>query len=99
MARDMNKLNGIQKAAILFITLGPEASSGILKKLPESEIQKITYEIANIASVKSEQRENILDEFMEMNKAKDYIVEGGMDYARALLSKALGTQRAKEILR
>ncbi|MBB6714616.1 flagellar motor switch protein FliG [Clostridium gasigenes] len=98
MARDINKLNGIQKVAILFITLGPEASSGILKKLPESEIQKITYEIANIASVSSEQRENILNEFLETNKAKDYIVEGGMDYARALLSKALGPQKAGEIL-
>ena len=98
MARDINKLNGIQKVAILFITLGPEASAGILKKLPESEIQKITYEIANIASVSSEQRENILNEFLETNKAKDYIVEGGMDYARTLLSKALGPQKASEIL-
>lgn len=98
MARDVNKLNGTQKAAILFITLGPEAASGILKKLPESEIQKITYEIANIATVSSEQRENILNEFLQINKARDYILEGGMDYARTLLSKALGPQRANEIL-
>lgn len=92
------KLTGIQKAAILFITLGPEASSGIIKKLPERDIQKITYEIANITSVKSDQRQAILDEFMEMNKAKDYLLEGGLEYARNLLSKALGNQRAKEIL-
>ena len=98
MARDINKLTGTQKAAILFITLGPEAASGILKKLPESEIQKVTYEIANIASVSSTQRENILNEFLEINKARDYIIEGGMDYARTLLSKALGSQRASEIL-
>ena len=92
------KLTGIQKAAILFITLGPDASSGIIKKLPEKDIQKITYEIANITSVKSEQRQAILDEFMEMNKAKDFLLEGGLEYARNLLSKALGTTRAKEIL-
>jgi len=98
MARDNNKLSGIQKAAILFITLGPEASSSILKKLPESDIQKITYEIANITSVTSEQRQEILDEFLEMNRAQDYIVEGGIEYARTLLAKALGTQRANEIL-
>lgn len=98
MARDSNKLTGVQKAAILFITLGPEASSGILKKLPESEIQKITYEIANITSVNSELRDGILKEFIEINKARDYIIEGGMDYARELLSKALGTQRANDIL-
>lgn len=98
MAREGAKLTGIQKAAVLFITLGPDASSAILKKLPEAEIQKITYEIANITSVNSEQRESILNEFLEMNKARDYILEGGMDYARELLSKALGTQRASEIL-
>lgn len=92
------KLTGIQKSALLFITLGPEASANILKRLPESEIQKITYEIANISSVTSEQRHKILEEFLEMNKAKDYLVEGGIDYARELLSKALGPQRAGEIL-
>jgi len=97
LAKDA-KLSGVQKAAILFITLGPEVSSGILKKLPEAEIQKITYEIANITSVTSEQREGILNEFLQINKAREYIIEGGMDYARELLSKALGPHRANEIL-
>jgi flagellar motor switch protein FliG len=98
MARDINKLTGVQKAAILFITLGPEASAAIIKRFPENEIQKITYEIANITTVKSEQRQEILGEFIEINKAKDYIVEGGLEYAKNLLGKALGQQRAKEIL-
>ncbi|MBU5488401.1 flagellar motor switch protein FliG [Clostridium sp. MSJ-8] len=97
-ANSTAKLTGTQKAAVLFITLGPEASSGILKRLPEAEIQKITYEIANITSVNSEVRQAILDEFLQINKARDYILEGGMDYAKALLSKALGNQRAMEIL-
>ena len=92
------QLTGIQKSALLFITLGPEASADILKRLPETEIQKITYEIANISTVTSEQRHSILQEFLEMNKAKDYLLEGGLDYAKELLSKALGPQRAGEIL-
>lgn len=92
------ELTGIQKAAILFITLGPEASSAIIKKLPEREIQRITYEIANTTTIKAEQKSSIFEEFIQMNKAKDYLVEGGIDYARDLLSKALGSQRAKEIL-
>ena len=92
------KLTGVQKVAILFITLGPETSAGIIKRLPEREIQKITYEIANMTSVTKEQRQEILAEFIEMNKAKEYLLEGGIEYARDLLSKALGSQRAKEIL-
>jgi len=92
------KLTGIQKSAILFITLGPDASAAILKKLPERDIQKIIYEIANITSVKADQKQAILEEFMEMNKAKEFILEGGIEYARNLLSKAIGSQRAQVIL-
>ena len=98
MPKDNKKLTGVQKAALLFITLGPEASAPILKKLPENEIQKITYEIANISSVSSEERKSILDEFLAINQARDYIKEGGLDYAKVLLGKALGKQKADEIL-
>ncbi|MGL5633645.1 MAG: flagellar motor switch protein FliG [Sarcina sp.] len=98
MAKDKKKLTGIQKTAILFITLGPEASAKIIKKLPETEIQKITYEIANISAVSSTQREEIMQEFLQMNKARDYVKEGGIDYAKTVLSQALGNQRAAEII-
>lgn len=92
------KLTGVQKTAILFITLGPDASAPILKKLPESEIQKITFEIANISMIKKEMKEEVLKEFVDLNKAKDYILEGGFEYAKNLLGKALGSQRAMEII-
>ena len=98
MAKESKKLTGIQKAAILFITLGPDASAKIIKKLPEHEIQKITYEIANINSVSSAQREVIMGEFLQMNQARDYVKEGGVDYARTVLSQALGNQKANEII-
>ncbi|MGE5628563.1 MAG: flagellar motor switch protein FliG [Solirubrobacterales bacterium] len=97
MAKEQ-RLTGVQKTAILLITLGPEASAGIIKKLPETEIQKITYEIANIASVKYDQKQEILEEFITLNQAKEFLLEGGLDYARSLLGKALGSQRAMEIL-
>ena len=98
MSTNTKKFTGAQKAAILFISLGPEASASIIKKLHENEIQKITYEIANMSSVSPEERQSILDEFMEMNKAKDYIIEGGVEYARSCLSRALGSQKANDIL-
>ncbi|CCJ34712.1 Flagellar motor switch protein FliG [Caloramator australicus RC3] len=98
LPKDSNKLTGVQKAAILFITLGPEASAPILKRLPESEIQKITFEIANMPKVKKEVKEEVLKEFVNLNKAKDYILEGGFEYAKTLLSRALGTQKAIEII-
>jgi len=81
------KLNGVQKAAILFITLGPEAAAGIIKRLPEKEIQKITYEISNISYVGPEDKEVVIDEFIEMASARQYVLDGGIDYAKNLLNK------------
>jgi flagellar motor switch protein FliG len=93
-----DKLTGIQKSAVLFVTLGPDSAAPILKKLPETEIQKITFEIANMPKIKKELKNEVLQEFVNLNRAKDYILEGGFEYAKNLLSKALGSQRAMEII-
>lgn len=95
-----NKANkaGLRKTAILLIALGPEVSAQILKMLPESMIQKITYEISNISYVGPEDKEVVIDEFIEMASARQYVLDGGIDYAKNLLNKALGVQRAKEVI-
>jgi len=98
MNKDRTKLTGVQKAAIFIMTLGPDISAPILKRLPESELQKITFEIANMPKVKKEVKEEVLKEFVDINKAKDFLLEGGFEYAKNLLSKALGSQRAMEII-
>ena len=85
-----NELTNKQKAAILLITLGPEASSQIFKYLREDEIDKITLEIANQRKIPQDQKDKILTEFHQMLMAKDYISSGGLDYAREVLEKALG---------
>ncbi|HLS52695.1 MAG TPA: flagellar motor switch protein FliG [Tissierellaceae bacterium] len=90
--------NSVRKAAILLIALGPEISSQILKRLPDNFIQKVTYEIANIDYVEPGERDQVIEDFVDMVSAREYMLDGGIDYARDLLNKALGTQRAKEIL-
>ncbi len=92
------KLNGIKKAAILLISLGPEISSQILRMLPDRLIQKVTYEIANTEYVEPEESEKVISDFMDMASAREYILDGGIDYAKNLLTKAIGTTRAKEIM-
>jgi len=92
------KLNGIKKAAILLISLGPEISSQILRMLPDRLIQKVTYEIANTEYVEPQETEKVISDFMEMASAREYILDGGIDYAKNLLTKAIGTTRAKEIM-
>ena len=94
----VKKLTGVQKAAIIMIALGPDISSSIIKRLPENMVERITYEIANMTKITAQQRNDILKEFMDMTVAQDYISEGGLDYAKNILTKALGSQKAKEII-
>lgn len=91
-------MDGIKKSAILLISLGSEISSKVMKLLPESVIRKVSYEIANIESVSSEMRDEILNEFLETSIAQKYVLDGGFDYAKNLLNQSLGPQRAKEVI-
>jgi len=95
MRRDRD---GIKKAATLLISLGPEISSQILKLLPDNLIQKVTYEIANTDYIEPSERDTIIEEFVNMASARQYVLEGGLDYAKDLLHKALGSQRAKDVI-
>ena len=69
----VSELDGIQKAAILLITLGPEKAAGIFKHLKEDEIEQLTLEIANTRSVSPADKEAVLNEFYEVCLAQQYI--------------------------
>ena len=91
-------LRGLQKAAILLIALGPERSAGIFKHLKEDEIEELTLEIANTRSVTPQVKEDVINEFYEVCLAQQYIAEGGITYARDLLEKALGSEKAMDVI-
>jgi flagellar motor switch protein FliG len=91
-------LNGKEKAATLLIALGPEFSADIFKHLKEEEIEELTLEIASIKAVSSEEKEMIMEEFYQICLAQNYIAEGGINYAREILEKALGSQKALDII-
>ena len=89
---------GVQKAAILLITLGPEKAATIFKHLKEDEIEELTLEIANTRSVSPQTKEEVLDEFYQVCLAQQYIAEGGINYAKELLEKALGSDKAQGVI-
>ncbi len=91
-------IRGIQKAAILLISLGPERSAGIFKHLKEEEIEELTLEIANTRSVTPQVKEDVINEFYEVCLAQQYIAEGGIGYAKDLLEKALGSEKAMDVI-
>lgn len=89
---------GKEKAAMLLIALGPEKSAKIFKHLKEEEIEQLTLEIANIRTVSPETKEAVLQEFYDICLAQQYIVEGGISYAKDILEKALGPEKAVEVI-
>ena len=102
MARKNNNgekgMDGVEKAAILLIALGPEKSAEIFKHLKEEEIEQLTLEIANTNSVSPQTKEQVLNEFYEVCLAQQYIAEGGIGYAKELLEKSLGEEKAKAVI-
>ncbi|MFC5401934.1 flagellar motor switch protein FliG [Cohnella soli] len=92
------QLSGRQKAAILLITLGPDVSAQVFKHLRDEEIEQLTLEIANVRKVDAGEKESILSEFHQICIAQEYITQGGITYAKEILEKALGSQKAHDIL-
>ncbi|MCQ2537181.1 MAG: flagellar motor switch protein FliG [Lachnospiraceae bacterium] len=98
MDRRASELSGIEKTAVLLITLGPDKAAKVFKFLKDEEIEQITLEIANTRSVSQALKEEVLDEFYEVCLAQQYISEGGISYAKNLLEKALGGEKAQEVI-
>jgi flagellar motor switch protein FliG len=90
--------SGKEKAAMLLISIGPERSAEIFKHLKEEEIEQLTLEIANIRTVTPEEKERVMEEFYQICLAQEYIAEGGIGYAKEILEKALGTQKALDVI-
>ncbi|UOD35047.1 flagellar motor switch protein FliG [Deferribacteraceae bacterium V6Fe1] len=95
---DTQNMTGIKKAAMLLITLGEELSSKILGELDDDEVQDISREIALTKMVDPDTMEAVVEEFYNMLLAKKFISKGGLDYAKSVLTKSLGPERARKII-
>lgn len=93
-----DKMSPGRKAAVLVIMLGESASSEVLKHLEEDEVQQVGREIAKLQAITSDQADMVLEEFYQMLVARDYVMKGGIDYARKVLVTAFGTESAKKML-
>ncbi|NQU07727.1 MAG: flagellar motor switch protein FliG [Candidatus Abyssubacteria bacterium] len=95
---DASELSGRQKAAILMVSLGSEASAKVMKEFEPDLLEDLAFEVASLGSVPPELKRQVVEEFYQMAQAKDYISFGGVDYARETLNMAVGAERAAEIL-
>ncbi|PKK84501.1 MAG: flagellar motor switch protein FliG [candidate division Zixibacteria bacterium HGW-Zixibacteria-1] len=92
------ELNSLQKAAIALVAFGTEVAALVLRGLSDSEVEKVTIEIANLGDVPSDIEEKVIDECYQIFMARQYISQGGIDFAKEILEKAVGAKKAQEIL-
>ena len=95
---DIARLPGVKKAALLFVILGDEATASLFPFLKNEEIQEITREIALLDKASADDTMQILEEFHSLSMAREYVLQGGVEYAKKILRQSLPPERAREIL-
>jgi flagellar motor switch protein FliG len=91
-------ISGVQKAALLMIALNVETASEVFKYLDAAEVEQISTEISKVRNIPSQVVDLVMDEFYAMATAREYVLEGGIEYATALLEKSFGPGKATEII-
>lgn len=92
------KLTGLQKAAIMLVTMGPERASELMKFLDLEEAEPLVIEVAHLQNVAPEYVQVVMQEALETSMARGYFYEGGIKYARNMLREAFGEEKAEEML-
>ena len=98
MVLSYETMTPMQKAAVALVAFGPEVSAHVLKGMQENTLEQVTMEIANLRDVPAEIEEKVVSECHDIFMARQYISQGGVDFARQVLEKAVGTSKAKEIM-
>ncbi len=93
-----NQISGAQKAALLLIALNIDSAAEVFKYLDSSEVEIISTEITKVKNTPSNVVDTVMEEFYTMVTAREYVLEGGLDYAQAVLEKSFGPGKAQEII-
>ena len=97
MTTAMNE-TGIRKAAILLVQLGQDKAAKVLSHLRESEVEAVSSEISRLESLGADETDAVINEFHQLATARANVVNGGPDFARALLEESLGREKADSIM-
>jgi flagellar motor switch protein FliG len=80
------------------VILGDQIGAEILRQLDEEEVQAIGHEVARITNIPNEQAEAVLEEFYQMSMARDFVLKGGVDFAKKMLITAFGAEHARKMM-
>ena len=93
-----NELSPREKVAVMMVALGQESAADIMKFLTDYEIEEITHTIAELKHLPIDVQDEVLADFEQHLLAGEYMSQGGVDFARGALERAVGPRKAQEIL-
>ena len=91
-------LSLVQRVAIVMLALGEETSGEVMKYLTDREVEEITEALATLKNVSADVMDQVLEEFEAGLMAGNWVSQGGVDFARQALERAVGPRKAQEIL-
>ena len=92
-------LSVTQKAAMLLIAMGVDNAAQVMKNMSDSEVEKISFEIAKLRDIPPEVLSEVILEFYEVMIANETLVQGGFEYAKDLLEHAWGDKKSDDVIK
>ena len=96
--KDETEISPREKVAVMMVALGQESAADIMKFLTDYEVEEITHTIAELKHLPVDVQDEVLAEFEQHLLAGEYMSQGGVDFARGALERAVGPRKAQEIL-
>lgn len=94
----ISQLTGHQKAALLLIGMDAEVAAKVFKYLDPVDVELLSAEITRVRSIPSSTVDTVMSDYYGMITAREYVLEGGLEYAQEILEKSFGLTKALEII-
>lgn len=91
-------LSGLERAAILLLSLGEQGAADVLRHIGPKEVHKVSTAMAGLSNITRDQAENVLSEFCQKVDKETAIGVGSHEYLKGILVRALGAEKAEGIL-
>lgn len=92
------ELNGLTKAAVLLLAVGPEKASAVLRLMSPEAVEEVTRELASLGRVPTGLQTQVVAEFYDITVASQFATEGNLDYAKKILENSLDQKSAERML-
>jgi len=98
LPNEPSELDGITKAAVLLLSLGPDDASMVLKHMAPETVEAVTRELASLGRIPGELSAKVVEEFYNLTMASQYANEGNLEYAKMILQNSLDPKQADRVL-